>query len=98
MIGIADQDAVLEKADLVVPEVELEKSVTQKRMVDGCTEFPGALGLQACIAAVHPLRGQIGNADEVVKIELRHRAPDRKQGMPPTCQPSSRRSGWASET
>ena len=41
-------------------------------------------GSRLCIAAVHPLRGQIGNADEVVKIELRHRAPDRKQGMPPT--------------
>ena len=49
MIGIEDQDAVLEQADEIVAEVELEQAVAEERVLDGCPELPGALRLQSAL-------------------------------------------------
>ena len=52
MIQVADEDAVLELADAVMAEVQLEQPVAEQRMFDGRPEFPGPLRLQVRVAAV----------------------------------------------
>ena len=48
---VEDQDLVLDLADQIVPDVELEQAVAEQRMLDGRPEFPGALRLEVGVAA-----------------------------------------------
>ena len=67
---------------MVVAEVELDQAVAEQRMLDRGPEFPRALRLEIGIAAVDPLGRKVGEADEVVEVELGDRAPDRQLGVP----------------
>src|SRR5437764_14858987 len=79
---VDDQDLVLEQADLVVAEVELEQTVAQQRMVEASAILPCALRLEVGIAARHPMDRQVPDADEIVEIELGYISADRELGVP----------------
>ena len=52
VIEFADQNAILEQADQVVPEIQFDQSSTEHRMVTRKSEFPRALRLQIRVAAI----------------------------------------------
>ena len=53
---VEDQDLVLQLADEVVADVELEQAVAEQRMLDGRAELPCALRLEIGVAAGDALR------------------------------------------
>ena len=81
--GIADENPVLQQADLIMTKVELQQTVAEQRMIDGCPDLPCPLRQQLGIATVDALRRKIGTADEVVEIELGDRPTDGEKA----CQP-----------
>ena len=82
MVGIADEDPVLQQADLIMAQVELQQTIAEQRMIDGRPDLPCTLRLQLRISTVDTLRRKIGTADEVVEIELGYRPTDGEQGVP----------------
>ncbi len=67
---VAQQYAILQLADEVMPDVELEQSITEQRVVDSRSEFPAALGFQVGVAGVDAVGSQIPKADKVIEVEL----------------------------
>src|SRR6187551_1580318 len=51
-------------------------------MLGSGAELPRPLGLQILVSGVHPVRRKLGDADEVIKVELRDGTPDGQPSMP----------------
>ena len=56
---VEDQDLVLQLADEIVAEIELEQAVTEDRVFDGCPELPGPLGHELGVAAGNAFGRQV---------------------------------------
>src|SRR5437868_4172072 len=82
MVGIADQHAILEHADIVITQVELDLTVTEQWVIGGRAELPGALRFQVRIARIDTVCRQFGRGDEIEEVELGNSPLDRKLRVP----------------
>ena len=79
---VEDKDPVLELADQIMAEIELDQPSPSSGWSAVKPEFPRALRLQFRIAAVDARGRQVGDADEIIEIELRDGAADGKLSVP----------------
>src|SRR5437868_7650461 len=77
-----DQDLVLQLADEIVPQIELEQAIAQQRVFDARPELPGSLRLEIGIADGDPPGREVADADEIIEVELRDRPPHRQLRAP----------------
>src|SRR6185503_7132805 len=82
VVLVEDEDSVLELADEVIAKFEPNLALREDRVLDQQAAFPGALGLEIGVAAVDPAHRQLGGADEIEEVELRHRAAQDRLRMP----------------
>src|SRR6478672_4236818 len=79
---VDDQNLVLQLADEIVAEVELEQAVAEDRVFDGGSEFPRPLGHELGIGARDTLGRQVADTDEIVEVQLGDGAPYRELSVP----------------